>query len=257
LYFALENFLITRFSSVNCVREDAAKDYQSRFPSMSDRVRFMPTWVDTNMFNPPDAAERIASRHALLNEFGFGIDSFVLITVGRLDKQKSPLLLIDAFRLLHGSLPDARLLLVGDGVLRPQIEDKIRKYGLESAVVLCGVKQPPEVARYMHGADLFVLSSAYEGMPISVLEALGSGVPVASTDVGEVARVVKTGTNGELISNHDADSLAKAVIRCRENIDSYRGKPCTDAIQAFTPATVLQPIYDAYRQLAANASVRS
>ena len=251
LYFMLEDILLPRFSSVYCVREDAATGYQERFPALTNRIHFTPTWVDTDTFRPPGVEERIHGRQVLAVTFGLTQDPFVLVTVGRLDKQKNPLLLIEAFRVLHESMPDARLLLIGDGVLRGQIEDRLKRYGLEPAVMLCGVKPPPEVARYLQSADAFVLSSAYEGMPISVLEALGSGLPVVSTDVGEVARVVHPGINGELVSVHDADSLVCAIRHCRESIERYRGKPCTDAVQDFTPAKVLRPIYENYRRLAA------
>ena len=252
LYFMLEDFLLPRFSSIYCVREDAAMDYQERFPSLTSRIHFTPTWVDTDIFRPPNNLARIQVRQALTETFGFAKEPFVLVTVGRLDRQKNPLLLIEAFRVLHQSMPDARLLLIGDGVLRGQIEDRLKRYELESAVKLCGVKPPPEVAQHLQSADVFVLSSAYEGMPICVLEALGSGLPVVSTNVGEVPRVVRPGINGELVSVHDADSLADAIRHCRENIKHYRGKPCTDAVQDFTPANVLRPIYENYRRLATN-----
>jgi glycosyltransferase involved in cell wall biosynthesis len=215
-------------------------DYQQRFPALASQIHFTPTWVDTDTFSPPSLSERTQERRALAAKFGFDIDPFVLVTVGRLDKQKNPLLLIEAFRLLHQSMPDARLVLVGDGVLREQIEDRLNRYGLDSAVRLSGVKPPSDVARYLQSADIFVLSSAYEGMPICVLEALGSGL-----------RVVRHGINGELVSTHDAGSLASAIRQCRENIKRYRGKPCTDAVQDFTPAKVLRPIYENYRRLAA------
>jgi glycosyltransferase involved in cell wall biosynthesis len=84
-----------------------------------------------------------------------------------------------------------------------------------------------------------------------VLEALGSGLPVASTNVGEVARAVKPGVNGELVSTHDTKSLAEAISRCRANIASYRGAPCLAAIQEFKPQIVLERVYENYRRLAA------
>ena len=252
LYFMLEDLLVPRFSSIYCVREDATTDYRERFPALRSRIHFTPTWVDTDVFRPPTIEERTHGRQMLAARIGPVRDPFVLITVGRLDKQKNPLLLIESFRLLYESMPNARLLLIGDGVLRRQIEGRLKRHGLESAVRLCGIKSRHEVAQYLRSSDVFVLSSAYEGMPICVLEALGSGLPVVSTDVGEVARVVRPGVNGELVSVHTPESLADAIRHCHENIEHYRGRPCTDAVQDFTPAKVLRPIYDNYRRLAAD-----
>jgi len=253
LYFMLEDIVLPRISSVFCVREDAASDYRKRFPQMIDRIHFTPTWVDPKLFQPPSDAERRLGRQSLHTEFGFSADDFVLVTVGRLDKQKNPLLLIDAFRQLHRSMPDVRLLMVGDGVLRGQIEERLRRFELESVVKLCGVRRAPDISRYLQSADTFVLSSAYEGMPMCVLEALGSGLPVVTTDVGEVARAVTSSVNGEIVAEHDANALANAIMHCRENIARYRGDPCLSAVQQFTPEKVLAPIYENYRRLAAQS----
>lgn len=250
LYFKLENRILSRASSIFCVREDAAADYAERFPSLQDRIHFTPTWMDPETFHLADAATRRKGRALLEQEYGFGRGDFILVTVGRLDRQKNPLLLLEAFRRLQPAMPDLRLLFIGDGVLRRQVEQRAARYGLESNVCFGGVKPPREIATCLQASDLFVLSSAYEGMPIVVLEALGSGLPVAATDVGEVSRVVQPGRNGELVAAQEPDSLAEAIRTCRENIQRYRGRPCTDAVQPYTPQHVLMPIYDNYRRLA-------
>lgn len=251
LYFKLEDILIPRISSLFCVREDAAANYRERYPDMADRVHFTPTWVDTEVFQPANEEDRRSGRQSLKTEFGFDDGDFVLITVGRLDKQKDPLLLIEAFRKVHRANSRVRLLIVGDGVLRDQIEERVRQYQLASAVKLCGVKPASVVSRYLRSVDTFVLSSAYEGMPMCVLEALGSGLPVVTTNVGEVARVVKPGVNGEIVPVNDADALAEAIVRCQSNIDKYRDEPCLSAIQQYVPQKVLAPVYENYRRLAA------
>ncbi|HEX7062219.1 MAG TPA: glycosyltransferase [Woeseiaceae bacterium] len=249
LYFRLEEYILPRLSTVFCVREDATKAYQARFPAMRERIRFTPTWMDPDIFHLPDDLTRMRARAALNQRLGFPDEAFVLVTVGRLDRQKNPLLLLEAFRLLHEDIPELRLLFIGDGVLRPELEERIRSAGLQSHVKLIGVQPPPAIAEHLQASDLFVLSSAYEGMPIVVLEALATGLPVAATDVGEVSRAVHPGVNGELVSRHDPASLAAAIRTCRDAIGRLRGKPCADAVQPFTPQEVLKPIYANYRRL--------
>lgn len=252
LYFRLEDLLLPRMSSIFAVREDAAKAYAERFPRLAERVCFTPTWMDPEIFYPLSDTERTEERAALNRKFGFLETDQLLVTVGRLDMQKDPLLLLEAYRMVLVKNPTARLILVGDGVLRPEVEDKISAHGLGDRVVLAGLQPPRDVARLLQAADLFVLSSAYEGMPMSVLEALGTGLPVATTQVGEVSRVVRSGSNGVIASGRTAAELAAAIQQCLENLDRFRGAPCTEAVADYTPEKILAPIYETYRRLAEN-----
>jgi len=167
-----------------------------------------------------------------------------------LSREKDPELLLNAFRKICKRNDNARLIYVGDGNLRARLEELIHEYRLDAHVVLAGIKSSADVAAYLRGADVFVLSSVYEGMPISVLEALGCGLPVVATDVGEIRRIVFPGINGEIVSVHDREYLADAMTSCLFNAAKYRGKPCTSAVREFMPEKVLAPIYDNYRRLA-------
>jgi glycosyltransferase involved in cell wall biosynthesis len=112
---------------------------------------------------------------------------------------------------------------------------------------LLGVRPPSEIARLHRASDLFALSSAYEGMPIAVLEALACGIPVVSTDVGEIRRVVTNGVNGMVATERTAAALAAAITTTIEAGDAMRGDACTRAIAAFRPANVLNRIYENHR----------
>jgi glycosyltransferase involved in cell wall biosynthesis len=250
LYFALEKYILPRVQSVFCVREDAVEDYKMRFPDQAHQFHFTPTWFDTEVFRPPSDSERRSAREQIFAQFRFPENSRIFAWVGRMDRQKNPLLLVDAFHRLHQTAPDTRLLLVGDGVLREQVEKRIEGHGLQKQVVLCGLKPAWVIAGYLHASDVFVLTSAYEGMPICVLEALGSGLPVVSTDVGEISRVVRSGVNGELVTVHEPDYVAAAMAKCLEASERYRGQASYEAVTEFTPEKVLLPIYDNYRRLA-------
>lgn len=253
LYFALERYILPRVQSVFCVREDAVEDYKRRFPDQSHQFHFTPTWFDTEVFRPPSEPQRCSAREQVFAEFGFPENSRIFAWVGRMDRQKNPLLLVDAFHRLHQSTPDACLLLVGDGVLREQVEKRIKTHGLQRQIVLCGLKPASVIAGYLQASDVFVLPSAYEGMPICVLEALGSGLPVVATDVGEISRVVHSGVNGELITVHDAKHVAEGMAQCLNKAERYRGQPSSSAVTDFTPEKVLLPIYENYRRLARGA----
>ena len=117
-------------------------------------------------------------------------------------------------------------------------------------VVLAGLRPPREVADLLRLSECFVLTSAYEGMPMCVLEALGCGIPVVTTRVGEVGRVVLPGLNGEILEANAPQSLAQALESCLAQAASYRGAPCLAAVSEFVPKKVLQPVFDQYRRLA-------
>jgi glycosyltransferase involved in cell wall biosynthesis len=250
LYFLLERALVNRVASAFFVRSDAVESYRRRYPHMENRFRFTPTWVESEIFNPLPTAAREQLRTRLLGPLGVQPDDRVLITVGRLDRQKDPLLLMAAFAELCRGRPNLRLVFVGDGVLRAETEDAARRLGIADRVIFAGLKPPAEVAGYLNASDLFVLSSAYEGMPISLLEAMACGLPACSTDVGEVRRVVTDGVNGRIVAERTASSLARGLADCLDRLEYYRGEPALSGARPFTPEKVLGPLYENYRRLA-------
>jgi glycosyltransferase involved in cell wall biosynthesis len=247
LYTLLERLLIPRLTRSFCVREDAVQAYREKYPRYRERFQFTPTWVDHTLFSPPSREMRQQLRRTLSESLGFGIADELLVFVGRLDHQKDPLLLLRAFAGLRQRRPSARLIVIGAGVLRGDVERLISAEGLSGAVALIGLQRKSAIADWLRAADLFVLSSAYEGMPMAVLEALGCGLPVLSTDVGEVKRVVKSGVNGEIVASRDARELASAMDRCLSRREAYAGSPCTTAVAAYTADKVVARIYDYYR----------
>ena len=142
-------------------------------------------------------------------------------------------------------------LVVGDGVLRPALEKPHRgSAGLAgNRIHLLGLKAPHEVASLLAASDLYALSSAYEGMPMALLEAQGCGLPVVSTPVGEVKRVVRPGVNGVLSAGHQPEAFAAALLQGLDGAPAWRGEPALDAIRPYHPATVLADAYDNYRAL--------
>jgi len=97
LYYRMEDWLLPKFASVFVVREDAVTWYRERFPALRERFRFTPTWMDPEDFHPPRPAERSEARAQVSRELGLPPDMELLLSVGRLDSQKDPLLLADAF----------------------------------------------------------------------------------------------------------------------------------------------------------------
>ena len=257
LFFWIERMMLRSMTSVFGVRADAIEAYRGKYPELADRFRFIPTWMDPDLFFPAtDTARQRLQESSVGAALGIRAGQQIVITVGRLDSQKNPLLLIDGFALLAHKRPDLRLIVVGDGVLRNEVQARIAHHGLSERVVLAGLRPPREVADLLRLSQCFVLTSAYEGMPMCVLEALGCGIPVVTTRVGEVERVVMPGINGEILPAAVAQSLAQTLERCLAQAASYRGEACLAAVSEFVPKKVLQPVYEQYRRLAQRPALR-
>jgi glycosyltransferase involved in cell wall biosynthesis len=133
----------------------------------------------------------------------------LVLGVGRLKAPKDFLTLVRALALLPGG--SCRLRVAGDGPDRPELEQEISSLGLEDAVELLGDRD--DVERLLHESRVFVLSSRSEGMPMSVLEAMASGVPVVASAVGGIPELVIDGETGLLVEPGDPRSLAAAIGR--------------------------------------------
>jgi glycosyltransferase involved in cell wall biosynthesis len=252
LYERLERSLLADAAHVFCVRQSAVDRYQALFPALAPRFSFLPTWVDIDLFH---SATDPGARQRTFEQLRIPHNAHLLISVGRLDRQKDPLLMLEAFAIAALTRPEIHLLIIGDGNLRSDVEQRVRVLGLQDKITMPGARQPREVSELLRASDLFVLSSAYEGMPIVVLEALASGVPVVTTDVGEVSRVVRNGINGAVIADRTPPALAGAICDTLTMIDRYRGGPCEQAVSSYHPERVLSQIYDNHRrQVAARAA---
>jgi glycosyltransferase involved in cell wall biosynthesis len=174
-------------------------------------------------FPPVDTAKFVADRTeraAVRAEWGVGARDPVLGAVSNINPQKGIENLIDAFALVRLDMPGARLVLVGaeydtqrgySAGLRRQLV----RHGLTEGVDVIFTGARPDVARHLHGFDVFVMGSVpnSEGVPTSILEAMSSGLPVVSTDVGGVREVVDVGITGFVVPPRDPEALAKSALR--------------------------------------------
>jgi glycosyltransferase involved in cell wall biosynthesis len=145
----------------------------------------------------------------LRREFGVPAGRFLMVCVANLRAPKNHRLLIQAAAEIMKERPDAILLLAGDGPLRKEIVNDIRRRGIGDHVRVLG--SVPHARRLVAAADLLVLSSHYEGLPVVIMEALAAGVPVVSTKVGGIPDVVTSGVNGILTEPGSAEALTAGI----------------------------------------------
>jgi glycosyltransferase involved in cell wall biosynthesis len=153
----------------------------------------------------PDRAVPAGVRERL----GFGTDDPVLVVLGRLEPQKGHTILLDALAQVHPEFPTIRLVCLGDGSLRSELEAKSRQLGLETNVRFVGFQS--NVADWLALADFTVLPSWFEGMPLAPIESLAAGRPVVATAVDGTPEVVLDGRTGFTVPPGDPDRLAEAI----------------------------------------------
>lgn len=146
----------------------------------------------------------------LRQSMGIAADDFVVGSVGRLTPIKGYQFLLRAGKIISRNKPNFKLVLVGDGPERQALTRLARELELEQTVIFTGFT--PDVAEVISIFDIFVLSSLHEGISISLLEALGLGVPAVVTDVGGNPEVVGDGKTGLLVPPRDENELARACL---------------------------------------------
>ncbi len=133
----------------------------------------------------------------------------LVLAAGRMTEQKNHALLLEAILRLRRTGVRCRAMIVGDGPLRAFLERRIDELGLADQVVLPGNVR--DLTELMQGADLFVLPSLWEGLPLVLLEAMACGLPVVGTRIRGHCRGVEDGVSGLLVEPGDAGALAQAI----------------------------------------------
>ena len=191
--------------TTTAVSQLAADEAVRRHAVPAGRLLVVPNGVDTRILEP-DAAVRTATRKSL------GVtDSFLWLAVGRLAEAKGYPGLIEAFQVVRAQRPDAILRIAGVGPLHGALQDAIAEHDVTDAVQLLGLRT--DVRELMQAADGFVLSSLWEGLPMVLLEAAASALPIVATDVGGSREVVNDGSTGHLVPPMDPPALADAMLR--------------------------------------------
>jgi glycosyltransferase involved in cell wall biosynthesis len=154
----------------------------------------------------PSEAARVAARAAL----GLSQDAFVIGTAGRLDPVKNLALLLQAHALVRDRVPGAQLAIIGDGPERAALESRAAALGASGSVMFAGYRS--DVRALMQAFDVYVNSSNYEGVSLTILEAMASGVPVIATSVGGNPEVVVDVETGYLVPS-SAPAIGDAIAR--------------------------------------------
>ena len=197
-------FFHLRVSACLAVSEETREE-AIRFGIPVQRIHLIPDGLDGRQFHPASPEERAAARCAL------GLDCEQLaLYVGRLSAEKNPVGLLDAWAAVDTKAREGALLaLVGDGPDQDQVHARARTPNLAGSVHLAGERN--DVATWYRAADLYVISSHIEGLSISMIEALASGLPVISTRVSGSSILVESPAAGLVVDVGNVEKLADAM----------------------------------------------
>jgi glycosyltransferase involved in cell wall biosynthesis len=219
--------LVVHFHGYDAYRDDALGTAGKRYPELFDIAAAIIA-VSHDMekqliaLGAPRGKVHLNPCGVDLSQFGGALSaeaSPVFVGVGRFVDKKGPLLTLLAFRTVLDRVPDARLVMIGDGPLWEASKQLARALGVAHAVELPGVQSHGQVAGAMRQARAFVqhsLRTSYgdsEGTPVAVLEACATGLPVVSTRHAGIPDVVLDGETGFLVDEGDVEGMAEAMLR--------------------------------------------
>ncbi len=220
-YSAADRFALSRSDLVLGCGTQVLRNISRFIPRRKVRVL-------KNAIHKPD--DTGSCRKDVLKRFGIREESKLVVSLGRLARLKGYDLLIKAFRQVVTAVPEAVLLIGGEGEERSRLDDLIKSSGLLENIKLPGLVT--EIHEVLASCDLYVNSSRWEGLPMTLLEAIAHGRPMVATDVGGNSEVVHDGITGILVPPEDTGRLANAIIRMLKDED-LRKKAGNEASDLF------------------------
>ncbi|VVB89281.1 Trehalose synthase [uncultured archaeon] len=166
------------------------------------KLKIIPMGVDLNLFNP-DTVSKINKTPIT--------DDLVILTVGRLSEEKGIKFLIEAMPAILKDIPAVKLMIVGDGPERKNLEQIVKRYDLTN-VIFVGTVLNEDMNKFYKKADVFVLPSLREGLGVVLLEAMACGIPVIGSNIGGITDIIRNKENGLLVEPENPKDIADKII---------------------------------------------
>jgi glycosyltransferase involved in cell wall biosynthesis len=212
------------------------------------RAIHIPNGLDLSRFADPQ--QDPASKR---EQLGFSQETTLLGCVGRLDHQKGHTYLLAATARVLQQLPKVHLVIIGDGVLEPQLKQQSHRLGIASQVHFLGARK--DVDEILPALDLYVSASLWEGLPTAILESMAAGTPVFATDIPGTNEIIRHGEDGWLIPPGNPTALAEAILHLLTNphLRAELAKKGLQRVKAFDMDKIVQQHEMLYRKLVKRA----
>jgi len=212
-YELLDRFVLKFAAKVICVSQNNYDRLLQKGIKKSS-LAVIANGVDLEQFSST------GSDQGLKKNFGIGSHEIVITIVGRLGEEKGHKILFNALSLIVPQCPDFKCLVVGDGPLRKRLEEQVNDLNLSPRIIFTGNRK--DMAGIYKICDILVNTSFTEGLPMTILEAMASGLAIIATRVGAVPHVIKNEKNGILLEPGDPDTLSRAIIGLLKDADKRK-----------------------------------
>ena len=212
-YVALERFAAKAGDLIIAVNEQQRRMAVDLGVEVAGKTCTVPNGIDLSPF---DRLDRDAARRRL----GFDDSAILIGSVGRFEAPKGFFHLIRAIPHVLRSVPSARFVMVGEGELRDELEREARRLGVADHIRFAGFQK--DVPGLLAGFDIFAQPSLWEGLPISLIEALAAGKPIVATDIEGNREIVDPGKTGLIVPPADENALAEALVALALNREFAR-----------------------------------
>jgi glycosyltransferase involved in cell wall biosynthesis len=208
---------------------------------LKNNFTVIPTGIDLDLYRKASGAKIRSKRH--------WEKDIVMVSIGRLAPEKNWPTLIQAAALVLKENPQFRLVLIGDGPERKNLEDLAKELGIQKRVTFVGSLSFSETPSYMKAANLFGFASVTETQGLATLEAMAAGLPVVAVDASGTRDMLKHGQQGYLVEN-DAEALAAGIKKLLSNPDrmqKFAQAACKKA-QSFNIEHLTEKLLNVYEQ---------
>jgi glycosyltransferase involved in cell wall biosynthesis len=178
----------------------------------NNKVSLIRSGIELNLFRGVDGKK-------IRQEFSIEEEQPLVSMIACFKPQKAPSDFIKVAELVHKQKPQVRFMLVGDGVLKNDIQKMIEEKNLKECVFLTGWRR--DIPQILAAADIIVLTSLWEGLPRTIIEAIASKKPIVATKVDGTADIIQDGYNGFLAQPHDIETIASKIITLLEDKALY------------------------------------
>ena len=243
-YNSLAKYVLNNADQVITVSKSNAEKL-SNLGVSSKKVHIIPNGYDEGLFK---ALSSIECRRKL----GLPLNKKILLSVGNLVEVKGHVFLIDAMAFIAKVRKDVLLIIVGDGVLKEKLQQRIGRLKLNEQVLLVGRKDHCEISTWMNACDIFVLPSTNEGFPTVIPEAMACGKPVIATAVGGIPEALSNPDIGTLVNPQDSESIAEAVLNVIQT--KWQTEAIISYAKKYSWTTIVKEILCVYASLLTDTS---
>ncbi len=210
-----EERMLERSNRIIAVSNFTKRELKQYYKVKEANIRVIHNGVDVDKFKPASGKSKIKK------ELGFNSDDITVLSVGRLYARKGLFTLIESISAVVRSFPRVKLIISGKGQSNEmnKLVSHAKRLGVKDNIIFTGYFPDSKLPKLYQAADVFAFSTFYENLPFAVLEALSSGLPVVTTNVGGIPEMIENGKNGFLVQPFNSREMAQKILYFLEHPD--------------------------------------